>query len=365
MYFSNSDPLVDNTVIFGNTATNGAGMLNIGNSNPHLIDVIFSANTGASGGGMSSRNSDPYLLNVVFAGNSATFFGGGLFNVTSQPDLINVVLAGNTLSHPSSRGAGIYSNNDINPSLINVTISGNTSQQEGGGVYTVLDGGFTDRQSFFENLIIWGNTASENDEIDSNVPANSFISHANIRGCGESGVDWDTDCGTDDGNNIDTDDSPFVTDPLAPSITGTWTLDPDYDGTTLQTTFVDTDASWASDELIGLFIQPDINDGTRGALWFPIVSNTATTINVWGDSHSWVNSGNDYAIHDLHLIDGSACIDTGSNDAVPDDDLDLDSDQITSEKLPYDIEKNQRFVNGDESGANEVDMGAYEYQTPP
>lgn len=51
---------------------------------------------------------------------------------------------------------------------------------------------------------------------------------------------------------------------------------------------------------------------------------------------------------DLRLLPGSPCTDTGLNDALPPDMLDLDG--------------NPRFVDGDGDGQEIVDMGAYEYQ---
>jgi len=46
---------------------------------------------------------------------------------------------------------------------------------------------------------------------------------------------------------------------------------------------------------------------------------------------------------------GSPCIDTGSNDAVPED-------------VTTDLDGNPRIVDGDGDSVATVDMGAYEYQ---
>ena len=59
---------------------------------------------------------------------------------------------------------------------------------------------------------------------------------------------------------------------------------------------------------------------------------------------------------DLHLTDGSPCIDTGSTAALPDDTADLDGDSDTTEQIPYDLDGNPRVVG------DIVDMGAYELQ---
>jgi hypothetical protein len=52
---------------------------------------------------------------------------------------------------------------------------------------------------------------------------------------------------------------------------------------------------------------------------------------------------------DLHLQDGSPCVDTGSNDAVPSD-------------VTEDLDGNPRIVDGNGDSTATVDMGAYEVQ---
>ena len=65
---------------------------------------------------------------------------------------------------------------------------------------------------------------------------------------------------------------------------------------------------------------------------------------------------------DLHLQSTSPCIDTGSNDALPEDTFDLDDDGDTTEPLPWDLDGNPRIVDGNGDTTATVDMGAYEYQ---
>jgi hypothetical protein len=59
---------------------------------------------------------------------------------------------------------------------------------------------------------------------------------------------------------------------------------------------------------------------------------------------------------DLRLQEGSPCIDTGSTDALPADTADLDDDSDVLEDIPFDLDGNDRVVDGG------VDMGAYEYE---
>jgi hypothetical protein len=60
---------------------------------------------------------------------------------------------------------------------------------------------------------------------------------------------------------------------------------------------------------------------------------------------------------DVRLTSGSSAIDTASDAAVPDDDFDLNHDGDTSEPLPWDLGRGDRFLG---TGPT-VDMGAYEY----
>ena len=59
----------------------------------------------------------------------------------------------------------------------------------------------------------------------------------------------------------------------------------------------------------------------------------------------------DAAGGDLRLLPGSPCIDAGDNDAVP---IDIETD----------LDGNRRVADGDHSGSEDIDIGAYEVQRP-
>ena len=50
----------------------------------------------------------------------------------------------------------------------------------------------------------------------------------------------------------------------------------------------------------------------------------------------------------------------GNNSLIPDDLADLDGDLITAEPTPFDLDGNDRVVDGDNDRTATVDMGAYE-----
>ena len=65
--------------------------------------------------------------------------------------------------------------------------------------------------------------------------------------------------------------------------------------------------------------------------------------------------------NNYRLQDGSPCIDTGSDAAVPDDLGDVNDDGDIDQTLPWDLDKRIRQFDGN-AGGTLVDMGAYEYQ---
>jgi len=65
---------------------------------------------------------------------------------------------------------------------------------------------------------------------------------------------------------------------------------------------------------------------------------------------------------DLRLQVDSPCIDTGDNNSVPLDLLDIDGDGNTTEPIPFDLANRPRIMDGNGDSQAIVDMGAYERQ---
>jgi len=82
-----------------------------------------------------------------------------------------------------------------------------------------------------------------------------------------------------------------------------------------------------------------------------------------GPDAQWGTTDDDYG--DLRLLPYAACIDAGTNLALPADAADLDGDGDLSEPLPHDLRGVLRVLDGDGDAVAGVDMGAHEYSDPP
>jgi len=139
IYSHNSNPMIDNCIICGNSAEEGGGMFNFENSGPTVSDCIFSGNSADFyGGGMHNRRSSPTLTNCTFSGNSACINsilypggGGGMYNFDCNPTLTNCTFSNN--STYDYNGGGM-SNTFSSPTLTNCNFSGNSAHHFGGGM---------------------------------------------------------------------------------------------------------------------------------------------------------------------------------------------------------------------------------------
>jgi hypothetical protein len=90
-------------------------------------------------------------------------------------------------------------NRSSGPTLVNVTFWGNTASYRGGGMYNDFSSTPT-----LVNTILWGNDAVDSgDEIFNADTSTPLVSYSLVAGCGGSGAGWQTQLGTDGGNNRD------------------------------------------------------------------------------------------------------------------------------------------------------------------
>jgi len=215
IYLFESDVVIDNVIIFDNTAS-------------------------GAGGGMYLYDSDPVLNEVIISNNNSTYEGGGIMCFNSNPVLDNVVIYENTTEW-SGGGICSYMNSEI--ILENVTIADNIAFQNGSGIASFYGSDIT-----LLNSIVWDNPS---EEIYVNPDATLNATYSDIKdGAGQTY--FGTGC-------IDGD--PLFADPANNDYQITWANFPDPDST--KSPCVDTG-------------DPDVQyndpDGTRndmGAYYFP------------------------------------------------------------------------------------------------
>jgi hypothetical protein len=310
------DGLIRKNIIVGNTADYWGGGLAY--CDGAITGNIVSMNSGNwHGGGLETCNGT--IDGNVIAGNWAgdeeySGIGGGFMSCAGTVQ--NNLIAGNTASGGGgsvNRGQGIIRNNTI--------------------VYNIAStscGGLEYSRETIENCIIWGNDAPINPQLCSSLisPPDS-VSYSCIQD------------GTGGEGNIAED--PLFHPVSAPS--GNWTSDPIFNENSHQTILTDDGANLASGSLKGLLINPNLDQ----PLQLVIVSNSSTTIAVWGDATSFAASGDMYQVFDYRLSAASPCIDMGRNE----------------DWMWYaeDLDNNPRMFFGISSVT--VDMGAYEYASWP
>lgn len=165
----NSNALLRNLIVEGNTSLFGGGIYLEGGS-PQLSSVIVRSNSSNAGGGVMVSGGMPQFDQVFVLGNRAAEGGGFYFGSGAEPTITNSVIAGNI----SPFGAGIHSV-ESTPSLRYVTISGNEAGNRGGALNSVTS------VPFLENCILWGNTAPTDPQI-SGTPINPLSSDNTIEG---------------------------------------------------------------------------------------------------------------------------------------------------------------------------------------
>ena len=316
MYNCNSHPKIVNCTFSNNAAHVGAGMANIEGSHPEITDSTFrdnSASTGsffvAGGGGMLNVDSNPIVANCTFARNSAAgvapAYGGGMGNLWSSPTVIGCRFIENFLLYGSAISGGGMGNDHSAPTVVNCVFIGNVAVTpfnpvgHGGGMGSVASNPVIINSTFVANIAEVGGGMRHR-----------IGSNATVVNC----IVWDN-----------------IPDQIE-----------DSGSSTISVSYSDVQGGYegiGNIDVDPLFVQiPDP-----------------------GPDGEWGTEDDDYG--DLHLQPGSPCIDAGDNEAVPPDSADLDDDGDTDEPIPFDLDGNPRFVDGDGDEQADVDMGAYEFQT--
>ncbi len=310
----------------------GGGLFSEDSQDLTVRNCVFTDNSAGGGGGAMIRRPNGGVVTIVdcdFVGNRATEAGNdvggaglaGLGQGDGSDGTLTVercIFSGN--SAPGSIGGGAHLSGlgtALEGTFINCLVAGNSSgyvdggPQGGGldlrGTNAALQNctitcnepyGLTikDAMPVGRNLIIWNNTAGAVLVLNQAFQ----LSYSDIDQDGFAGLD---------GN--------IRQNPLWPdSLFDNWTLAASYDASRGVTVLADGNASWPPGSFVGRVVSPD----TGQPLKYLVCSNDATTITVWGDA-SQGDAGDEYEISDYHLI-GRPCIDAGTSDSAPEEDLD-------------------------------------------
>jgi len=286
------------TIIAGNA--DGGGVLSLGGGmyndgcSPTVTHCTFAGNVANTGGGMANYNSSsPSVTDCAFSENSASS-GGGMANYSSSsPAVTHCTFAGNE----AQNGAGMV-NDHSSPAVTGCTFAGNEAQNgSGGGMYN-----YTGSSPTLINCTFVGNSAFSMGGGIVNYSAGT----PTLINCTFSGNSANTGGGID--NRIS-------------SLTATncilWGDTPDeihVSGTAPVVTYSDVQGA-------------DVYPGTGNINADPVFE--------------------DAAMQDLDLLEGSPCIDVGTNSAPDLPDLDFEGDP--------------RIWDGDFDGTPTADMGADEF----
>jgi len=379
----NSSPAITNNTISGNSAHSGGGGISCeNNSSPAITNNTISGNSAHSGGGgiYCEYNSSPEISNNTISGNSASgviipSYGGGIFcRDNSSPQITNNIISGNSASggvFESSYGGGIFCRDNSSPAISNNTISGNSASYDGGGIScdnsspaitnNTISGNsanyggggiycYYNSSPQIKNTIFFNNNKYDIYEYDTS--SDPIVIYNDFYG-NPDGIYYDE--GTTPYTSVSAIDSAIAEcsnniglDPLFVGNTlsgGIWTAEPVYNSATFQTTLTNSSAAWTANEHAGRLLNPDTSQNKQ----FVIVSNTATTINVWSNVTVIAQSGDAYKIFDYHLQLASPCIDAGYDQDVPN--IDFDGEPRPMNVLGIDN-------NG---GLKDYDIGADEY----
>ncbi|MCE9612783.1 MAG: right-handed parallel beta-helix repeat-containing protein [Lentisphaerae bacterium] len=313
-----TSPTIRNCKFVDNYGRNGGAMAMAGNAAPVIDRCTFGGNWAEVGGAAWSSGS-PTFDRCIFVGSSSTDKGAAAyFEGAKQPVVQNGLVVGNTgVFDGAFRVDGVAGSNAVR--LVNCTIARNS------GTFTGTL--FVKRtcQPQIYNSILWRNEATDAggaDEIsiDTTPPLGSVVvRYSDVTG-GYPGT-----------GNINTNPL-FIT-----QFTGTWTTVSAFNPALRQTTLTRAAAGWQANQLAGFVVNPNTNQFRH----FVVISNTSTSLVVWGNAALAVSSGNVYSIQDYDILGASMCVDRGTSVGAPN----------------RDIEGRPR------PGGGGFDMGAYEVQS--
>lgn len=312
--FGPGSPLFTNCTFIGNSSSGYGGALNLGSST--VEGCVFVGNRAQTAGGAAYAYGSATFRNCVLSDNrretgssgkgggffldgavlvercliagSEAYIGGGIFVNNSSPTIRNCVIAGNAIPY---YGAGIAIMYGGSPRIVNCTVAENAATNSGG-----WGGGLFNQsaQPTLTNCIFWGNWAKSNgNEFYNRIAgATTTVSYCDING------GWNGSNVYNDGGIMVNGGGNTATNPLfARGDTGIWETVSAYDPDTGQMTLTDTDATWTAGALVKCTVNPATNQWRQ----FIIVTNSATTVTIWGDATAFATNGAAYRIFNPRL----------------------------------------------------------------
>ncbi len=336
-------------VVQGFTVTNGSasGIRIEQNSSPTVRNCVFRDcwYLSGAGGALVSTSGPPVLFeHCTFVGNSTGMVGrgGGMWATLGNVILVDCVFRENSSGVPNGRGGGLAADGwvtltncqfiqnssgrgggidisstsqPLETTLTNCTFVGNHAANYGGGL--ALWNGYAEKL-YVINCTFAGNGATAG----RSVAVNGQVNQIRLR----NSIFWESDAISADGCLV------------------------------FEVSYSDVLGGWAG-------------YGSNNVDADPLFVQTPDP----GPDGEWGTDDDDHG--DLHLRPGSPCIDAAHNTYVPADTFDLDGDRDTSERMPFDLGGNPRFVDDPhtpDTGVADpptypqvVDMGAYEFQAIP
>ncbi|HPA20083.1 MAG TPA: right-handed parallel beta-helix repeat-containing protein [Verrucomicrobiae bacterium] len=300
-------------VFVANSATDGGGISVHGSLTRSTIqDNVFVGNSASGGGGIGSDNARPSIIANRIVGNQATNGSGirfyGYYTWLDSTACNNLIIGNASMAGETNAVM------DVSKQSQNLMLLGNTVALNRGSALSIRSPGNDDTIDAFNNVFalnsgygIWEGRSDADPDVWSNDfyanghgnywdydTTNTYNSAADINSLVRNGPHHGV------ANNVDWVPE-FVGAPCG-SVAAV-----SYDRDAWKSVLIDSSAMLVPGALCGLTINPNTNQW----LQFCIVTNTATTITVWGDMSGVATAGCAYAVFDWHLARESRNIDAG------------------------------------------------------
>ncbi|MCH8824960.1 MAG: hypothetical protein IH984_15805 [Planctomycetes bacterium] len=323
LHSQSSTLTLSNCNLSDNTSETGGAVAIYSSAVLDAKDCLFVANVASEqGGAVYVRGGAVAMTDCLVVDNTAELFGGGV--CIDDSDMQSTFVGCTIQSNSGDFGGGLFIR-EAEVTLYNSKILGNMAQTWGGGMYIALS------EVDITNCILSGNLA-DNGGAMYNFQTSPILSNCTIS----------ANSASQNGGGVfnQLEAHPLITNCVL------W-------GNT------DSGPADESAQVFSLFAsEPVVSysciEGLTGKLG---------GIGNIGDDPLFVDSKND----DYRLSAESPAIDSGINNAVPSDVVDLDDDNDTAEFTPIDLDGNPRFSDAPktpDSGCGVpviVDMGAYEF----